>query len=57
MITIAFVIIPMIQIVEILVFSDGTEKVVAVKDIQEGEGLTCDYKRNHSIFDYKMSIH
>lgn len=37
--------------------SDGTEKVVAVKDIQEGEELTCDYKEIDSDFDYKMSIH
>ena len=37
---------------------DDTEGIdVAVRDIQEGEELTCNYKEFDADFDYKMSIH
>ena len=39
-------------------FPDDTEGIdVAVRDIQEGEELTCNYKEFDADFDYKMSIH
>ena len=38
---------------------DGEEEGVdvAVKDIQEGDELTCNYKEFDADFDYKMSVH
>ncbi|MEK7198217.1 MAG: SET domain-containing protein [Patescibacteria group bacterium] len=37
---------------------DDTEGIdVAIRDIQEGEELTCNYKEFDADFDYKMSIH